>query len=141
MQGRRLARRTVLRAAFALVAGGAATGGLRCTPREQGMLTVYTFGDSILDCGRYNAWGVTPGALLVRNDDTLFPAFRGQDLAAHGGGRLEHRARDGATVRRLPAQAAGLRVATPAVALLTIGGNDLLMGLVTDRGPGIQAFA
>jgi hypothetical protein len=25
--------------------------------------TIYTFGDSILDCGRYNARGVTPGGL------------------------------------------------------------------------------
>src|SRR5207248_1660995 len=43
--------------------------------------TLYTFGDSILDCGHYNAHGVTPGGLLVRNDDRLFPEFRGRDLA------------------------------------------------------------
>jgi len=30
------------------------------------MLTVYTFGDSILDCGRYNQFGIHPGQLLVR---------------------------------------------------------------------------
>ena len=28
---------------------------------------IYTFGDSILDCGHYNAYGVTPGGLLVDN--------------------------------------------------------------------------
>ena len=105
------------------------------------MLTVYTFGDSILDCGRYNEFGITPGQLLVRNDDRLFPEFRGQDLLSRGPARLEHRARDGATVRSLPAQAQGLVAEAPAVALLTIGGNDLLGGLVTDRGPGVEAFA
>jgi acyl-CoA thioesterase-1 len=36
------------------------------------MLTVHTFGDSILDSGRYNNLGLTPGQLLVRNDDGLF---------------------------------------------------------------------
>ena len=104
------------------------------------MLTVYTFGDSILDCGRYNARGITPGQLLVRNEDALFPEFRGRDLNAHGPVRLVHRAVDGATVDRLPAQARGLEVAAPALALVTIGGNDLILGLVTDPGTGIAAF-
>lgn len=105
------------------------------------MLTVYTFGDSILDCGGYNPYGVHPGALLVRNDDALFPEFRGRDLSARGSARLEHRARDGATVAGLPAQATGLRVEGPAVALVTIGGNDLLGGLIVDAGPGVDRFA
>lgn len=105
------------------------------------MLTVYTFGDSVLDCGHYNPHGVTPGQLLVRNNHDLFPEFRGQDLSARGAARLEHRARDGATVDGLPAQAARLVPAEPAVALLTIGGNDLLAGLIVDAGPGIAAFA
>ena len=105
------------------------------------MLTVYTFGDSILDCGHYNAAGVHPGELLVRNDDRLFPEFRGQDLAARGPARLEHRALDGATLAQLGPQMRGLEVAGPALALLTIGGNDLLMGLVMDSGRGIDSFA
>ncbi len=105
------------------------------------MLTVYTFGDSILDCGHYNEYGITPGQLLVRNDDRLFPEFRGRDLGSQRPARLEERARDGATVRGLPSQASGLRGEGDAVALLTIGGNDLLTGLVTDRGPGIDEFA
>lgn len=105
------------------------------------MLTVYTFGDSILDCGWYNPFGVHPGQLLARNDDQLFPEFRGRDLSAYGPARLEHRARDGATVADLPAQAHDLIVAEPALALLTIGGNDLLGGLVLDTGPGVAAFA
>jgi acyl-CoA thioesterase-1 len=105
------------------------------------MLTVYTFGDSILDCGYYNDFGVHPGQLLVRNDDHLFPEFRGQDLVSRGPAHLEHRAQDGATVANLPAQARGLQVEGDAIALLTVGGNDLLGGLVTDRGPGVQRFA
>jgi acyl-CoA thioesterase I len=110
---------------------------MRSSPR-----VVYTFGDSILDCGHYNAYGVTPGGLLVKNDDPLFPDFAGRDLSARGPARLEHRARDGATVAGLPAQARGVRPpAEPAVALVTIGGNDLLQGLIVDRGPGLDAFA
>lgn len=105
------------------------------------MLTVYTFGDSILDCGHYNPHGVHPGQLLVRNDDGLFPQFKGRDLLSRGPARLEHRAVDGATVAGLPAQAA--RATAPsgdAVALLTVGGNDLLQGLATDSGAGVRAF-
>lgn len=105
------------------------------------MLTVHTFGDSILDCGHYNEHGVTPGGLLVRNDDALFPDFAGRDLAARGPACLAPHARDGATVDGLPAQARGLVVEEPSVALLTIGGNDLLAGLIVDPGPRIDAFA
>jgi lysophospholipase L1-like esterase len=105
------------------------------------MLTVYTFGDSILDCARYNPFGIHPGQLLVENDDAHFPEFQGQDLRARGPARLVHRAQDGATVGNLPAQARGLQVEGRAVALLTIGGNDLLQGLIWDRGRGIETFA
>jgi acyl-CoA thioesterase I len=48
------------------------------------MVSVYTFGDSILDCGHYHPFGVNPGQLLVRNDDRLFPEFRGCDLVSLG---------------------------------------------------------
>src|SRR5436305_14109386 len=65
---------------------------------EQRVFTVVTFGDSILDCGRYNAYGAHPGQLLVRNDDPLFPDYRGRDLASDIAARLEHRARDGGRV-------------------------------------------
>ena len=105
------------------------------------MLSLYTFGDSILDCGHYNEHGVHPGGLLVRNDDRLFPEFAGRDLAARGPARLEHRAVDGSTVGDLPAQVRGLAVEDPAVAIVTIGGNDLLAGLILDAGPGFAAFA
>jgi acyl-CoA thioesterase-1 len=105
------------------------------------VLTLFTFGDSILDCGWYNDFGLNPGQLLVRNDDRLFPEFRGQDLASHGPARLEHRAVDGATVAHLPSQARALPPAGKGVAVLTVGGNDLLQGLLVDRGAGIAAFA
>jgi lysophospholipase L1-like esterase len=105
------------------------------------MITLYTFGDSILDCGHYNEFGITPGGLLVQNDDRHFPEFAGQDLRSRGPARLEHRARDGATVAGLPAQARGLQVEGRTMALLTIGGNDLLQGLILDHGPGIEVFA
>lgn len=104
-------------------------------------LTVYTFGDSILDCGHYNAHGVHPGGLLVQNDDRLFPDFRGRDLASHRPARLEHRATDGGTVASLPRQVAGLQARGEAIALLTVGGNDLIRGLAEDTGPGVRQFA
>jgi lysophospholipase L1-like esterase len=104
-------------------------------------LTVCTFGDSILDCGGYNAHGVHPAQLLVRNDDALFPEFGGKDLAAKGGARLQHLASDGATVEGLQRQLLALQApAGPAVALLTVGGNDLLRGLAADAGAGMRAF-
>ena len=105
------------------------------------MLTLYTFGDSILDCGGYNKFGIHPGQLLVRNDDQRFPEFRRQDLASRGLAQLQHRAQDGATVTDLPRQARGLQVVGRSLAILTIGGNDLLRGLASDRGTGMQAFA
>jgi lysophospholipase L1-like esterase len=105
------------------------------------MLTLYTFGDSVLDCRWYNDAGLDPGQLLVRNDDRRFPEFRGQDLSSHGPARLVHRAVDGATVRDLPAQARNLPQKDESVAILTVGGNDLLQGLLLDKGPGIAAFA
>jgi acyl-CoA thioesterase I len=102
---------------------------------------LYTFGDSILDCGHYNAHGVHPGQLLLRNDDKLFPEFKGQDLLSRGPARLEHRAVDGATVQGLAAQMRGLqREAAPSLSLLTVGGNDLLRGLAGDRGQGMRSF-
>ncbi len=104
-------------------------------------LTLYTFGDSILDSGWYNDLGLHPGQLLVRNDDQLFPEFQGQDLSSYGPVQLDHRAVDGATVASLPAQARNLTQNDKAVAILTVGGNDLLRGLLLDRGPGIDAFA
>jgi len=139
----RLSRRRLLALAGAgsLAAGLAAAGGYLGRQRAMEPATLYTFGDSILDCGHYNPHGVHPGQLLVRNHDGLFPAFRGRDLAAHRDARLEHRAVDGATVDGLARQGRGIQPAGPAVALLTIGGNDLIRGLAADDGPGLRAFA
>ena len=103
--------------------------------------TLYTFGDSILDCGRYNPHGITPAALMIKNDDQLFPEFHGRDLSARGTFRLEHRAVDGSQIADLCKQLVGLNVREPAIAMVTIGGNDLMAGLVADRGPGLDAFA
>lgn len=115
--------------------------GLAWGSRTEGeMITVYTFGDSILDCGRYNQYGVHPGQLIVQNDDGLFPEFRGKDLSSQDPARLEHRAQDGATVAGLARQAQGINVEGSAIALLTIGGNDLIGGLIVDDGRGIEAF-
>lgn len=116
----------------------AAAGAARATAVQT---TVITLGDSILDCAHYNAQGVHPGQLLVRNDDELFPEFRGRDLSTAGPAVLVHRARDGATVVDLAAQARGLQApAGRAFVLLTIGGNDLLRGLVHDDGKGVGRF-
>jgi hypothetical protein len=111
-----------------------------CAQVSASVLTVYTFGDSILDCRVYNAFGVHPGELIVRNDDALFPEFRGRDLQSRRPARLEHRAVDGATVSGLPPQARKIRPEGECVALVTVGGNDLLLGLAADSGPGIRAF-
>ena len=101
--------------------------------------TVVTFGDSVLDCGHYNPHGVHPGALLVRNDDVLFPEFRGRDLTARGPARLLHRATDGATVDDLARQRRGVAFSAPGAVLLSVGGNDLLRGLAAD-GAGVRTF-
>lgn len=104
------------------------------------MFTLWTFGDSILDCGHFNSYGVTPGGLIVRNEDGLFPEFRERDLTTLGPARLEHRARDGATVEDLHSQATGLRVEGQGAAIVTVGGNDLIAGLIDDPGPGFSTF-
>jgi hypothetical protein len=108
-----------------------------------GGLVVHTFGDSILDCARYNPHGVHPGQLLVKNDDRLFPEFRGRDLQSRCPARLQHHAVDGATVDSLAAQARSLGpldAQSMHLALLTIGGNDLIRGLAGDTGVGMKRF-
>lgn len=137
--GQPVVRRSFLGAAAALLGSSAVAEAAGAAVRRDEPLTLHTFGDSILDCGYYNEHGVHPGGLLVRNEDALFPEFRGRDLQARGPALLEHRARDGATVADLPRQLAGLRAAA-GPALLTVGGNDLLRGLAADSGRGILAF-
>jgi hypothetical protein len=107
------------------------------------MLTVYTFGDSILDCSHYNDKGVDPGRLIVNNHDHLFPEFVGRDLCAatSDDAVTELRAYDGSVIDDLPDQIEDLEVEEPAIALLTIGSNDLISNLLDDEGPGIEQFA
>jgi hypothetical protein len=102
------------------------------TLRDQTVI-LYTFGDSILDCGWYNEFGLNVGQLLVKNNDALFPEFRGRDLSARYNARLVHRAVDGATVRDLPNQVAGIVGDARVIAILTIGGNDILQVLGSSR--------
>ncbi|MGZ5179141.1 MAG: SGNH/GDSL hydrolase family protein [Ramlibacter sp.] len=131
------------RRAFGLATAGVALSA-RANVGEAGgrMFTLHTFGDTMLDCRRYNARGVHPGQLLLRNDDALFPAFRGNDLLSHRAARLDHRAVDGATVLGLAGQAAGLgRQDGPCLVLLTVGAGDLLRGLAADTGPALRGFA
>jgi acyl-CoA thioesterase-1 len=78
--------------------------------------------------------------LLGRNDDRLFPEFHRRDLSNRGRTVLEHRARSGARVDGLAAQARAVRPAEHAVALITIGGNDLLGGLAMSQGRGLMDF-
>lgn len=104
------------------------------------MVTLHTFGDSILDCGHYNAHGLHPAGLMAHNDDALFPEFKGRDLASLGPVKVDHRAVDGARVDSLARQIQGASFAPDSILLVTIGGNDLLGGLVADRGPGIEQF-
>lgn len=129
-------------AAAALAGALAALGARGAEPAHMtGSVTrLLTFGDSVLDCGRYNERGLDPGRLIVRNDDALFPEFAGRDLRARGPARLAHRAVDGSTVDDLAPQARGLVREDGSVALLTIGGNDLLRGLAADSGAGIARF-
>ena len=141
MEPRKLSRRAFL----GTLAGGVVAVGIlqrlgifqRSEPGEE-MLTVYTFGDSILDCSRYNRYGVHPGQLIVRNDDRLFPEFRGQDLSSRGPARLDHRAQDGATVDSPPRQVRGMKVEGRSVALLTVGGNEVPSRPSSDSGGGID---
>lgn len=88
-------------------------------------LTLFTFGDSVLDSGVYNEHGLDAGQLLVRNDDRLFPEFAGRDLSRRWDARIDHRARDGAVSSDLHAQLPEV-LEGRAAALLSIGGNDLL---------------
>lgn len=106
------------------------------------MLTVYTFGDSILDCSHYNDKGVDPGRLLVNNHDGLFPEFHGRDMFSKDEDAVtDLRAYDGSVVDGLIEQVEDLEVEGPAIALLTIGSNDMLSGLFLDDGSGFEEFA
>jgi hypothetical protein len=132
--GRRKCLRTLAAGATAMAFNA------RGSAMPEKVFTVCTFGDSILDCARYNEYGIHPAQLIVRNNDNLFPDYKGRDLSSPGSAQLEHRAQDGATVDNLARQTRGFVLSGPAVALVTIGGNDLIIGLAADRGEGIRRF-
>jgi len=133
-------KRRRLLAACALAPLATAGSKVAAKPKQNPSMTLYTFGDSVLDCGHYNDRGITPGQLLVHNDDTLFPEFKGRDLSARGPATLVHRAVDGATVDGLASQIKGATPEPDATVIVSIGGNDLLGGLAADQGPGLSAF-
>jgi len=89
-----------------------------------------------------NDHGATPATLLACNDDLLFPEFRGRDLSTWFGRTVAvvERAVDGSTVGDVPRQLAIAPVPAGAIMLLTIGGNDLLEGLVLGDNPAFAAF-
>lgn len=93
-------------------------------------LVLHTFGDSVLDCARYNPARITPAALLARNHNALFPEFRAQDLRTLLGVpvSIDHRATDGATAEDILGQLTDVEADPDAehIALVSIGGNDLL---------------
>ena len=133
-------RRWIAWAAGACALGATSTRAADPPLTHDAVTRLCTFGDSVLDCGRYNEHGLDPGRLLVRNDDALFPEFRGKDLRSRGPAHLEHRAVDGAVAADLLGQARGLRAAETSIAIISIGGNDLLRGLAGDSGAGVLAF-
>lgn len=94
-------------------------------------LTLYTYGDSILDSGKYNQLKTNAAMLLARNNDTAFPEFRGQDLTTVVGGSVDivHHARDGSTTTGLGEQGLTDHPSGPALAIITVGGNDLIRGM------------
>ena len=110
-------------------------------------LSIYTFGDSILDCGRYNRLGITPGQLLLENNDELYPLFKDKTLPNLLGRDciLNEYANDGSTVVLIPKQTNNLVIpeeeVNNSIALLTVGGNDMLCGLIQDAiGSEIDEF-
>lgn len=87
-------------------------------------MRMWTFGDSILDCAHYNEAGIHPAGLL----------------AERFGVELSHCAVDGATVDGLERQLRGAGPGPRDIILLTVGGNDLLRGLLRDAGAGVARF-
>jgi hypothetical protein len=78
----------------------------------------------------------------VNNHDLLFPEFHGRDLYSKDEETVtDLRAYDGSVVDDLFSQIEDLEVEGPAIALVTIGGNDLLSGLLNDDGSGMEEFA
>jgi len=101
-------------------------------------LKIYTFGDSVLDCGRYNEFDIHPGKLLIENNDDIFPEFKGKTLTnmLNTSTELYHLAIDGSESCVMYRQAKEFSKfhtkEDNAMAIITIGGNDLLDGMARD---------
>jgi lysophospholipase L1-like esterase len=90
-----------------------------------GFKTYVILGDSISDGG-----GEAPFFydLLVKNDDTKYPAYKGKDLdTKYPGIAVVHAAKAGSTAKELVAQTQNLAttLAGPVLVTITIGGNDV----------------
>src|SRR3954469_9925771 len=95
---------------------------------------IYFLGDSVFDCGRFNAERATPGSLLSQNRDDLFPAFQGQDLKSRFPlYQVRDLSIDGARIEDLLLQYRGAFFAPSDVVIFSVGGNDFLNGLYQDR--------
>ena len=78
--------------------------------------------------GKASSDGLGASSLLYRNDDRLWPEFRGRDLRTrYPSLQLEDLASDGATTPTLLSQVERVRSRDePTLVTITIGGNDLL---------------
>jgi lysophospholipase L1-like esterase len=92
--------------------------------------------------GAASSDAVGAASLFFRNDDTLWPEFRGHDLRTRFSGiELDDFTADGATTRSLLTQVARVsRSDEPTLATITAGGNDLL-GEIGFRGSSQDAGA
>lgn len=71
--------------------------------------------------------GKGAASLLMKNDDELWPEFRGRDLSSQGVTRFINLTADGATTHGLPGQVSRITPSDePTLVTLTIGGNDLI---------------
>lgn len=99
---------------------------------EENVLNLFTFGDSVLDCSIYNEHSLDPAKLIIKNDDKLFPEFANKDLTNIFKGKiiLNHFALDDSETHCLKKQAQKVEISeiknTYSIAIITIGGNDLL---------------
>jgi acyl-CoA thioesterase I len=118
------------------------------TKASKKIFKLYTFGDSVLDCGRYNEHSLDPGRLIIENNDKLFPEFKGKDLNSmlNIESQLIHSAIDGSTVNNLIKQLNHLNFdknqgdEVYSCAIVSIGGNDCLGGMIKNYDSEIGQF-
>lgn len=101
-----------------------------------------SLGDS-MSIDDYAGRGLGAASLLYRNDDTLWPEFRGRDLVhAKADCRFLPKARNGAMLKHVQAQVAELEpLDEPTLVTMTVGGNDLLSGLGASPSWPLAGFA